>query len=233
MERVQEQDILDTFKADTRRYLSMFCDEFDVEDLRKAPQNVFESAISYAGDNIFLKPEGKTLKYNRQTVIDCDNAKILAYIMDYYMFICGVYNKESNIQGFSKYIKVSEQTMYEWEKGNYKNKIYLDKDGNEIKDIQEWKLNNRGEYTEVLSTAHSDLIKRLRANDEHTLANIGISDRNNTGVAMKLNKVFKWNSTADWGAGNGTENPRSAQYLPKKINGVYVDSLPDKQQDGE
>lgn len=196
MEKVQdqEQDILDTFKADTKRYFEMFCAEFDVEDLRTAPPNVFESALSYAGDNIFLKPKDKTFKYNRQTVIDCDNADIVDYILDYYIFICGVYNKEANIQGFSKYIKVSEQTMYNWLNGEYKTKIYLDTEGNRIYDIQEWRLNNRGEYTEILSTAHLDLIKKIKANDEHMLANIGIGDRNNTGVAMKLNTVFGWNS---------------------------------------
>ena len=114
MEKVQEQeqDILNTFKADTKRYFEMFCAEFDVEDLRTAPPNVFESALSYAGDNIFLKPKDKTFKYNRQTVIDCDNADIVDYILDYYIFICGVYNKEANIQGFSKYINVYEKNMY-------------------------------------------------------------------------------------------------------------------------
>lgn len=193
-EQEQEQDVLDTFKTDTKRYFEMFCAEFDVENLRNAPPNVFESALSYAGDNIFLKPKDKTFKYNRQTVIDCDNADIVDYILDYYIFICGVYNKEANIQGFSKYIKVSEQTMYNWLNGEYKTKIYLDKEGNRIWDIQEWKLNNKGEYTEILSTAHLDLIKKIKANDEHTLANIGIGDRNNTGVAMKLNTVFGWNS---------------------------------------
>ena len=82
--------------------------------------------------------------------------------------------------------------MYNWLNGEYKTKIYLDKEGNRIDDIQEWKLNNRGEHREVLSTAHLDLIKKIKANDEHSLANIGISDRNNTGVAMKLNTVFGW-----------------------------------------
>lgn len=190
----QEVDVLDTFQEDTERYLVAYCEKYGVEDLRKAPPNTFESAVDYAGSRIFLKPKDKTFKYNRQTIIDCDNADIVNYILDYYIFICGVYNKEVNIQGFSKYIKISEQTMYNWLNGEYKTKIYLDKDGNVISDIQEWKLNKRGEYTEILSTAHLDLVKKLRKVNEHTLANIGIGDRNNTGVAMKLNTVFSWNS---------------------------------------
>lgn len=217
MEKVQEQtqDILDTFKADTKRYLEMFCTEYEIENLRTAPQNTFESALSYAGDNIFLKPPDKTFKYNRQTILDCDNASIIDYILDYYIFICGVYNKESNIQGFSKYIKVSEQTMYNWLNGEYKTKIYLDKQGNRIEDIQEWKLNNRGEYTEILSTAHLDIIKKLRLNDEHSLANIGISDRNNTGVAMKLNSKFGWNAINGREPEETSKRALSAAELPK------------------
>lgn len=34
--------------------------------------------------------------------------------------------------------------MYNWVNGEYKTKIYIDTDGNVIKDIQEWKLNKRG-----------------------------------------------------------------------------------------
>ena len=65
MERVQgqEQDILDTFKVDTRRCFEMFCAEYEIENLRVAPQNTFESALSYTGDNIFLMLKNKTFKY--------------------------------------------------------------------------------------------------------------------------------------------------------------------------
>ena len=217
MEKVQEQenDIINTFQEDTERYLSMYCDRYGIENLRAAPPNTFESAMSYAGDNIFLKPKDITLKYNRQTIIDCDNADIVNYILDYYIFICGVYNKEVTIKGFSKYIKISEQTMYNWLNGEYKTKIYLDKQGNRIEDIQEWILNNRGEYTEILSTAHLDLIKKILREDEHTLANIGISDRNNTGAAMKLNTKFGWNSPNGREREEESKRALSASELPR------------------
>lgn len=221
----QELDVLDTFQEDTERYLALYCEKYGVEDLRKAPPNTFESAMDYAGNYIFLKPKDKTLKYNRQTIIDCDNADIINYILDYYIFICGVYNKEVNIQGFSKYIKISEQTMYNWLNGEYKTKIYLDKYGNPIKDIQEWKLNNRGEYTEILSNAHLDLVKKLRHFNEHTLSNIGVGDRNNTAVAMKLNTVFNWNSL------NGRESERKTERrTPEEIAAGYgVAAIEDKE----
>ena len=57
-----DNSVLDTFKQDTKRYLDIFCAEYGIEDLMKAPQNTFESALSYAGDHVFLKPENVTLK---------------------------------------------------------------------------------------------------------------------------------------------------------------------------
>lgn len=225
MEKVQDYsaDILDSFQDDTERYLKEYCQKYDVEDLRKAPPNTFESAVDYAGSRIFQKPKDKVLKYNRQTILDCDNAQLIDYILDYYIFICGVYNKEVNIQGFSRYIKVSEQTMYNWLNGEYKTKIYLDKDGNRIADIQEWRLNNRGEYTEISSTAHLDLVKKIKRIDEHTLANIGIGDRNNTGSAMKLNTVFGWNSIS----GNQAPEPKHQALTQAEIAARYGKALPD------
>ena len=173
--------------------------------------------MSYAGDHIFLKPDGVKLKYNRQTIVDADNALLIEYILDRYEQICKIYNKEVNIQGFSRYIKISEQTMYNWLNGEYKTKVYIDTEGNVIKDIQEWKLNKRGEYREITSTSHLDLVKKIRLMDEHSLSNIGIGDRNNTGVAMKLNTQYGWNAPNGRGANEDTGKPkRSAQEIAEK-----------------
>ena len=48
-----DNSVLDTFKHDTKKYLDIFCAEYGIEDLMKAPQNTFESALSYAGDVVF------------------------------------------------------------------------------------------------------------------------------------------------------------------------------------
>lgn len=187
-------DVLENFKTDTERYIELYCEKYQIENLRIAPPNTFEGALNFAGDRIFLKTSDKMLKYNRQTIINCDDITELENVYDFYYFLCETYDKEVTIQGFSKYTKISEQTLYNWLNGVYKNKIYLDKDGNVIEDIQEWKLNRRGEYREVLSTAHLDFVKKIMSDDEHTLANVGIGNRNNTGIAMKLNTKFNWNA---------------------------------------
>lgn len=215
------EELLENFEDETEKYLMMFCEKYNIESLLKAPQNTFEAAISFAGDRIFLKPDNMTLKYNRQTVIDSDNAALVDYILERYEQQCLIYNKEVTIQGFSKYTKISRQTMHNWLNSEYKTKIYLDKNGNVINDIQEWKLNKRGEYREVASSAHFDIVKKIKQMDEDSLASIGISDRNNTGVAMKLNSKHGWNSLTGKSASDENKPRQTAQQIADK----YKDAL--------
>lgn len=215
------EELLENFEDETENLLRAFCEKYNIESPMEMKQNTFEAAMSYVGDHIFLKPDGVTLKYNRQTIVDADNALLIEYILDRYEQICKIYNKEVNIQGFSRYIKISEQTMYNWLNGEYKTKVYIDTNGNVIKDIQEWKLNKRGEYREITSTSHLDLVKKIRLMDEHSLSNIGIGDRNNTGVAMKLNTQYGWNAPNGRGANEDTGKPkRSAQEIAEKHRAV-------------
>lgn len=223
------EELLENFEDETENLLRAFCEKYNIESPMEMKQNTFEAAMSYAGDHIFLKPDGVKLKYNRQTIVDADNALLIEYILDRYEQICKIYNKEVNIQGFSRYIKISEQTMYNWLNGEYKTKVYIDTEGNVIKDIQEWKLNKRGEYREITSTSHLDLVKKIRLMDEHSLSNIGIGDRKNTGVAMKLNTQYGWNAPNGRGANEDTGKPkRSAQEIAEKHRAALELPEPEK-----
>lgn len=215
------EELLENFEEETHSLLRVFCAKYNLESPMEMKQNTFEAAMSYAGDQIFLKSDNVTLKYNRQTIIDTDNAPLIEYILDRYEQICTIYNKEVTLQGFSKYTKIGRQTMYNWLNGECKTKIYIDVNGNVIHDIQEWKLNNRGEYREVASTAHLDIIKKLEEMDEHSLANISIGDRNNTGAAMKLNTKFRWNAPNGRSAEDKQDKPReSLEQIKEEFGGL-------------
>nr|DAJ94536.1 MAG TPA: DNA-packaging protein [Bacteriophage sp.] len=207
------EELLKNFEEETHSLLLTFCEKYKFESPMDMKQNTFEAAMSYAGDQIFLKSDDVTLKYNRQTIIDTDNAPLIEYILDRYEQICTIYNKEVTLQGFSKYTKIGRQTMYNWLNGECKTKIYIDTDGNVIHDIQEWKLNNRGEYREIASTAHLDIMKKIKEMDEHSLANISIGDRNNTGAAMKLNTKFGWNAPNGRSAEDNNKPHQTAQQI--------------------
>lgn len=215
------EELLENFEEETHGLLKVFCEKYNLESPMEMKQNTFEAAMSYAGDQIFLKPDNTTLKYNRQTVIDTDNAPLIEYILDRYEQICTIYNKEVTLQGFSKYTKIGRQTMYNWLNGECKTKIYIDMNGNVIHDIQEWKLNKRGEYREIASTAHLDIMKKLEEMDEHSLANISIGDRNNTGAAMKLNTKFRWNAPNGRSAEDKQDKPReSLEQIKEEFGGL-------------
>lgn len=217
------EELLENFEEETHSLLRVFCAKYNLESPMEMKQNTFEAAMSYAGDQIFLKSDNVTLKYNRQTIIDTDNAPLIEYILDRYEQICTIYNKEVTLQGFSKYTKIGRQTMYNWLNGECKTKIYIDVNGNVIHDIQEWKLNNRGEYREVASTAHLDIIKKLEEMDEHSLANISIGDRNNTGAAMKLNTKFRWNAPNGRSAEDKRDKPReSLEQIKEEFGGLLT-----------
>lgn len=215
------EELLENFEEETHKLLRVFCAKYNLESPMEMKQNTFEAAMSYAGDQIFLKSDNVTLKYNRQTIIDTDNAPLIEYILDRYEQICTIYNKEVTLQGFSKYTKIGRQTMYNWLNGECKTKIYIDVNGNVINDIQEWKLNKRGEYREIASTAHLDIIKKLEEMDEHSLANISIGDRNNTGAAMKLNTKFRWNAPNGRSAEDKQSKPReSLEQIKEEFGGL-------------
>lgn len=217
------EELLENFEEETHKLLLVFCAKYNLESPMEMKQNTFEAAMSYAGDQIFLKSDNVTLKYNRQTIIDTDNAPLIEYILDRYEQICTIYNKEVTLQGFSKYTKIGRQTMYNWLNGECKTKIYIDVNGNVIHDIQEWKLNKRGEYREIASTAHLDIIKKLEEMDEHSLANISIGDRNNTGAAMKLNTKFRWNAPNGRSAEDKQDKPReSLEQIKEEFGGLLT-----------
>lgn len=215
------EELLENFEDETENLLRAFCEKYGFENPASMKQNTFEAAMSYAGDQIFLKPDSTKLRYNRQTVIDTDNAPLVEYILDRYEQICTTYNKEVTKQGFSKYTKIGRQTMYNWLNGECKTKIYIDMSGNVIHDIQAWKLNNKGEYREIASTAYLDIMKKLDEMDEHSLANISIGDKNNTGAAMKLNTKFRWNAPNGRIAEDKQDKPReSLEQIKEEFGGL-------------
>ena len=64
-------------------------------------------------------------------------------------------------------------------------------------------------------------MKKLEEMDEHSLANISIGDRNNTGAAMKLNTKFRWNAPNGRSAEENNGKPKqTAQQIADKYKDV-------------
>ena len=72
-----------------------------------------------------------------------------------------------------------------------------------------------------METCILDIIKKLEEMDEHSLANISIGDRNNTGAAMKLNTKFRWNAPNGRSAEDKQSKPReSLEQIKEEFGGL-------------
>lgn len=126
-------------------------------------QTKFTAAWAYVY-NILFKPDKNTVRRNnRNSKLDYSDIDTLNGIADIFINICLEYNCMPSQYNFYKLTGISTDTLNTWDKGEYRNNIYYDLEGNVIDDISEYKLNNRGEYRVEATTAHSAFVKKLKA----------------------------------------------------------------------
>lgn len=181
MERVQEQEqTIEVFENDIAVYLSMFCEEQGIEDMRTAPQSVWNAALMYIKRHIFSDPSilkaSKPLqgyvnnnydnKYSNLNNSNCNsyNIELVDNICDYYIYICNLYNKGVTISGFSKLTGITEETIYDW-----------------------------GREDRKLSSSGSVVYKKLSAEYENSAEAKLWGNKNPVAVMAILNKRFGWN----------------------------------------
>ena len=114
------------------------------------------------------------------------NYELLYNILEYYVYICNMYNKEVSIMGFSKLTKINTDTINEW--GNCNNK---------------------------LSSKSFVIYKKLSQEREESLSNkLADGKQNPVGVIAILNRQYGWASpyTSD---SNRQKTALTATELPK------------------
>ena len=114
------------------------------------------------------------------------NYELLYDILEYYVYICNMYNKEVSIMGFSKLTKINTDTINEW--GNCNNK---------------------------LSSKSFVIYKKLTQEREESLSNkLADGKQNPVGVIAILNRQYGWASpyTSD---SNRQKTALTAAELPK------------------
>ena len=185
MEKMQEQEqAQDVFENDIQMYLTMFCEEQGIEDLKKESQSVWNAALMYIKRHVFsdssiLKLSTPLEGYvnNNYTadnnIYKLNSSNCNAYdidklngICDYYIYICMMYDKEVSIIGFSNLTGVSDTVIYEW----------------------------GADESRKLSTAGSVIYKKLRDYREESLSNKLVTGKQNpVGVLGVLNRHYAWN----------------------------------------
>lgn len=188
MERVTEQEqTTEVFENDIQLYLSMFCEENGIEDMKKEPQNVWNAALMYIKKHVFSVPDilkdksplnnyynnGYNNQYSNLNNSNCNryNMDIVSSVCDYYIYLCMLYVKEVSIIGFSNLTGIYTQTIHQW-----------------------------GDDERKLSTSGLDIYQKLHDFNEESLSNLLISGtRPPVGPIAALNRRHGWASpyTAD------------------------------------
>ena len=129
MEKVQEQEqTIEVFENDIQMYLTMFCEENGIEDMKKESQSVWNAALMYIKRHVFnnntvLKSSTPLSGYNNNNYnnqysnlnnSNCNsyNIDIVNSICDYYIYICMMYDKEISINGFTFLTGIIQDCIY-------------------------------------------------------------------------------------------------------------------------
>ena len=195
MERVTDanENILDVFENDIELYLEEFKGKQGIDDFRSVPQSVWNGALMYVKRYVFA--DKRVLKQSNNTTVDGNiipsnfnayNYDTVNQVVDYYIYLCALYNKEVSIIGFSNLTGIEYETIYLW-----------------------------GESNNKLSTSSFNVHKKLVTAREESLSNkLADGKQNPVGVIAMLNRHYGWASpyTADSRKQQGT---LSASELPK------------------
>ena len=194
MEKVQEQEnTIEVFENDIALYLSMFCEENGIEDMTKEPQSRWNACLTYIQRHVFnnkdLLKQSNNI-YNSNSIMDSNynmyNYDLLYNILEYYIYLCNMYNKEISSMGYSKLIGISNEIISMW--GNDNNK---------------------------LSSKGFEIYKKLNQEREESLSNkLADGKQNPVGVIAILNRQYGWASpyTSD---SNRQKTALTAAELPK------------------
>jgi hypothetical protein len=193
MEKVKATDAtIDIFENDIDLYLHMFQEEQNIEDLRTVPQSVWNACLMYIQRRVFI--DKSILKssniHNSNSIMDSNynmyDYDLLYNILEYYIYLCNIYNKEVSSMGYSKLIGISNEIISMW-----------------------------GNDTNKLSSRSFEIYKRLNQEREESLSNkLADGKQNPVGVIAMLNRHYGWASpyTSD---SNKNRQSLTAAELPK------------------
>ena len=194
MEKVQEQEqTIEVFENDIQLYLSMFCEENGIDDMKKESQSVWNGALRYIRRHVFsnkdvLKSKDNINIYNNNipSTFNAYNYDTVNYICDIYIDLCFINDKEVSIIGFSNLTGIDTELIYNWGNENTK-----------------------------LSKTSFNVYKKLSQFREESLSNkLVTGNKNPVGVIAVLNRQYGWASpyTSD---SNRQKSTLSAAELPK------------------
>lgn len=165
----------ESFENDIELYLQQFCEEQQIDNLRSVSQTVWNACLIYIYNHAFkdtnrLKLQGKYANYNNNNsnlaMSNCGayNIEYVNYICDYYIYICGLYDKGCTISGFCKLTGIKHDTIWDWGRG-----------------------------ARVLDPSAREIYEKLITEYEDSGESKLWSNKNPVAMAMIMNRRFSWN----------------------------------------
>lgn len=173
MEKVENTETSQVYENDMELYLSQFCKDQKIDDIRKESQSVWNAALMYIKRHAFNEPN--CLKSKEMHNIDgfmggysnynAYDYTLINRICDYYIYMCMMYDKEVSAIGFSLLTGIDRYTIATW----------------------------RDEGTKS-SPLSSDIGKKILDFREESLsAKLATAKRNPVGILAILNRHYGWN----------------------------------------
>ena len=198
MEQMQDQNseqisAIEVFENDIAMYLSMFCEEQGIEDMRKESQSVWNGALRFIRKHVFnnrdvLKSKDNINIYNNNipSTFNAYNYDTVNGVCDIYIDLCFINDKEVSIIGFSNLTGIDTELIYNWGNENTK-----------------------------LSSTSFNVYKKLNQFREESLSNKLVTGKQNpVGVLGVLNRHYQWNMPGV-SREQANKNTLTAAELPK------------------
>jgi len=116
MEKERVRDEPEVYQNQIDIYLKMFCEENEIENMKKESQSVWNAALMYIQHHVFNTGiPGRMRCGNRY-----DDADVLMAICEYYIFLCYLHDKEVSLRGFCKLTGINEDTLFTWKTKEYR-----------------------------------------------------------------------------------------------------------------
>lgn len=174
MEKVENTETSQVYENDMELYLSQFCRDQKIEDIKQESQSVWNAALMYIKRHAFNETDCLKSKSLVNTTgsftggvsnYNAYNYDLVNRICDYYIYMCMMYDKEVSAIGFSLLTGIDRYTIATW----------------------------RDEGTK-LSPSCSDIGKKISDFREESLsAKLATAKRNPVGILAILNRHYGWN----------------------------------------
>lgn len=103
---------VDVFKNDIEKYITLWMEERNIEDMCKTSQNRWYNCCKYIYNHVF-KDNIAYLKSESNINNQYDKEKVLK-VLELYIDLCNDYEKIINITGFTFFTGIHRDTLNEW-----------------------------------------------------------------------------------------------------------------------